>query len=147
MEWPVKQSGLFGSKITKNRHIGPLSLWRGCFLIGTLQLRKAATWKSEPFSPPSEPKSQPAATLGPSATRALRHGRRSHGGPGGSRGKEVSMLERNTRLLGTLVLALVLALSAARPGTAAVGAHGTRAAAAPRAGLFESVWSRLAAWW
>ena len=56
------------------------------------------------------------------------------------------MLERNTRLLGTLVLALALALSAAQPGMAAVGAHATRAAAA-QGGLFGSVWNWLVARW
>ena len=56
-------------------------------------------------------------------------------------------MERNTRLFGTLVLALVLTLSAARPGTAAVRSHDTGVAAAPRAGLFESAWNWLAAWW
>jgi hypothetical protein len=68
--------------------------------------------------------------------------------PEGTRGKEASMLERNTRLLGTLVIALVLALTAARPGAAAMGSHAsTRAGGAVQGGLFESAWSWLSTWW
>jgi hypothetical protein len=57
------------------------------------------------------------------------------------------MLKRNARLVGTLGLALVLALFAAHPGAAAVGSPGARAAAAPGIGLFESIRLWLAAWW
>lgn len=57
------------------------------------------------------------------------------------------MLERNTRLLGTLVLALALAVTAAQPGAAAVGSHKKTAAEAPGSGLFESFRAWLSAWW
>ena len=56
-------------------------------------------------------------------------------------------MKRNARLVGTLGLALVLALFAAHPGAAAVGSPGARAATAPGIGLFESIRHWLAAWW
>jgi hypothetical protein len=59
------------------------------------------------------------------------------------------MVGRSRRPLGTLVLALVLALTVARPGAAATGSHSGRhrVAGAQKAGPFESVWGWLAGWW
>src|SRR5947208_13492651 len=59
------------------------------------------------------------------------------------------MVGRSRRPLGTLVLALVLALTVARPGAAATGSHagGHRVAGAQQTGVFESVWGWLAGWW